>query len=91
MPGQAGRYYPGRGFGQVWREHPEVQALLGYALSERELAVALTAQPFLGGVALEAAGMCGGLPKSLECNYAGVELYLLYTNGRIDPRSGGER
>ena len=90
MPGQPGCYYPWRGFGQLWRDRPEVQALLGHALSEREFAVALTAQPFLGGAALEAAGACGDLPQPPECTYAGVGLYLLYSHGRIEPRSGGE-
>jgi hypothetical protein len=45
----AGRYYPGHGFGKVWREHPEVQQCLGYATTAAETGLPITVQPFQGG------------------------------------------
>jgi hypothetical protein len=41
-----GLFAPQRGFGKVWREHPEVQRCLGYATSARESGYSLTAQYF---------------------------------------------
>ena len=37
--GPAGQFAPKRGFGKVWREQPDVQKRLGYALSEELTAV----------------------------------------------------
>ncbi len=41
-----GLYEPGRGFGTLWREHPEVRAQLGYATAPAETGYTLTAQTF---------------------------------------------
>ena len=47
----AGRYEPARGFGKVWRENPELQQLLGWAL-EPEHAVTASFQAFEYGMVL---------------------------------------
>ncbi len=44
-----GRYYPQRGFGKVWRDHPEVQQCLGYATNATETAFPITVQIFQRG------------------------------------------
>ncbi|HEY8596849.1 MAG TPA: Ig-like domain-containing protein [Thermomicrobiales bacterium] len=48
----AGQFKPKRGFGKVWREQPDVQKRLGYALSADELATSLVVQPFEHGTML---------------------------------------
>ena len=48
----AGQFKPKRGFGKVWREQPDVQSRLGYALSADELGTDLVAQPFERGLFL---------------------------------------
>jgi hypothetical protein len=45
----AGRSYPQRGFGTVWREDGRVRACLGYATSAEETAFRITVQAFAGG------------------------------------------
>jgi len=44
----AGKQQPVRGFGKVWRQHPELRAALGWALAKEEPATALR-QPFEKG------------------------------------------
>ncbi len=46
----AGQFKPQRGFGKVWREQPEVQKRLGYALSADEIGTTLVIQPFEHGL-----------------------------------------
>ena len=41
-----GLYEPARGFGTLWRAHPEVRAQLGYATATAETGYTLTAQTF---------------------------------------------
>ncbi len=48
----AGQVKPQRGFGKVWREQPEVQKRLGYALSADEIGTTLVIQPFEHGLML---------------------------------------
>lgn len=45
-----GQFKPQRGFGKVWREQPEVQKRLGYALSADEIGTNLVVQPFEHGL-----------------------------------------
>lgn len=47
-----GQFKPKHGFGKVWREQPDVQKRLGYALSADELATSLVVQPFARGTML---------------------------------------
>ncbi len=49
---EAGRYYPQRGFGKVWREHQPVQDYLGYALTADEAGYTMLVQEFDRGVLL---------------------------------------
>ena len=46
----AGQFKPQRGFGKVWREQPEVQKRLGYALSADEIGTTLVIQQFEHGL-----------------------------------------
>lgn len=48
----AGQFKPKRGFGKVWREQPDVQKRLGYALSADEIGTSLVIQPFERGTML---------------------------------------
>ena len=48
----AGQFKPKRGFGKIWREQPDVQKRLGYALSTDEIATSLVVQPFERGTML---------------------------------------
>lgn len=48
----AGQFKPRNGFGKVWREQPDVQKRLGYALSADEIGTALVIQPFEHGLML---------------------------------------
>ncbi len=45
----AGRFLPQRGFGKVWREQPDVQKRLGYALAATEASVTFGIQTFERG------------------------------------------
>jgi len=45
-----GQFKPQRGFGKVWREQPDVQKRLGYALSADEIGTTLVIQPFEHGL-----------------------------------------
>ena len=72
-----GQFFPMRGFGKVWRENREVQALLGYALTADEQGFDLTVQPFVGGLAVDASG-------GSTYGYGAVGQYILYTNGRFE-------
>ncbi len=47
-----GQFKPKRGFGKVWREQPDVQRRLGYALTADELGTDLVVQPFERGLLL---------------------------------------
>ena len=85
-------WQPRRGFGKVWRERPEVQQRIGYAISAQETGITLIAQPFVGGQTLEAIVDCNyppydpnnpPPPPSPVCVYNGTGLYVLYTNGRF--------
>ncbi len=49
-----GQFSPARGFGKVWRENPDVQRCLGYALTSGEVGYAATAQEFERGTLLSA-------------------------------------
>jgi hypothetical protein len=69
-----GLYLPKRGFGKVWREHPELQQLLGYATSSEERGQPFTYQPFTGGLAIDTPGT-----MPFEANY-----FILYNNGRYE-------
>jgi len=70
---------PGRGFGQVWRAHPEIRERLGYALTPAEQGQTLTVQPFVGGVALDA-------PEQATYGPRGAT-FIVYTNGRYETQS----
>ena len=49
----AGLYYPGRGFGKIWRENPDgVQRCLGYALTAAETGYTISVQQFERGLLL---------------------------------------
>lgn len=48
----AGQFKPRNGFGKVWREQPDVQKRLGYALSADEIGTDLVVQPFEHGLML---------------------------------------
>ena len=50
----AGQFKPRRGFGTVWREHPDVQRCLGYATTSNEVGYTVTAQEFERGTLLSA-------------------------------------
>ena len=67
-------YLPQRGFGKDWRENPELQRLLGYALTPGERGQPLAIQPFIGALVLDLPG--GG-------RY-GANTFLLYNNGRYE-------
>jgi hypothetical protein len=69
-----GLYLPQRGFGKIWREHPELQQLLGYATSAEERAQSFSYQPFTGGLAIDTPGT-----QPFEANY-----FFLYLNGRYE-------
>jgi hypothetical protein len=76
----AGQFAPKRGFGKVWREQPDVQKRLGYALSTDEIATDLVVQPFERGLFLWSNAT--GKPM----------IYALYQNNlyeRYDDPSGG--
>jgi hypothetical protein len=45
-----GQFKPQHGFGKVWREQPEVQKRLGYAVSADEIGTTLIIQPFEHGL-----------------------------------------
>jgi hypothetical protein len=47
-----GLYYPKRGFGNVWRDHPYVQNCLGYAATLDEVGFTIAVQPFGAGILL---------------------------------------
>jgi len=49
-----GRFYPVRGFGTVWRDHPDVQRCLGYATTGTDVGYTVTAQEFERGTLLSA-------------------------------------
>ncbi|HEY8600151.1 MAG TPA: hypothetical protein VIL85_17070 [Thermomicrobiales bacterium] len=67
-------YLPQRGFGKVWRENPDLQRLLGYALTPDERGQPLAIQSFSGGLAL-------GLPGTGRYD---DNTFLLYNNGRYE-------
>jgi len=48
----AGRFYPRRGFGKVWREHQDVQDCLGLATAPAEQGLTITVQRFQRGLLL---------------------------------------
>jgi hypothetical protein len=50
-----GRRQPERGFGKVWREHPEVRAQIGWAQA-REEAITAQVQRFERGVMVRLGG-----------------------------------
>jgi len=75
-------FYPKRGFGKVWRENPEVQPLLGYALSQDEQRRPLVSQQFAGGLLLNVRNVPSGT------DYRGLGIYLFYSNGRFEFRYG---
>ena len=58
----AGRSYPQRGFGTVWREDSRVRTRLGYATSAGETALRIAVQAFAGGYLLlsDAPAECAG-------------------------------
>lgn len=74
-------YNPKRGFGKVWRENPEVQQLLGYALTADEQVKPLVAQQFNGGLLLDVRNAPGSNDYRTSPG-----IYLLYTNGRFEFR-----
>ncbi|HEX5504058.1 MAG TPA: kelch repeat-containing protein [Thermomicrobiales bacterium] len=69
-----GLYEPRRGFGKVWREHPDVRQCLGYAKTADETAFTLPLQPFAHGLML------------LDTTYpaAGGQLFVLYDDGTYE-------
>jgi hypothetical protein len=69
-----GHYLPQRGFGKIWREHPEIQSLIGYAITPTEKPQMLALQTFAGGLALDTPGT-----TPYDAN-----LYLLYSNGHYE-------
>jgi hypothetical protein len=75
-PGPGNLVEPSRGFGKVWREHPEVRERLGYATAPSEQGQTLTLQDFGGGVVLDAPEQGGYGPRGLT--------YIVYTNGRYE-------
>lgn len=76
-------FAPKRGFGKVWREHPEVQQLLGYALTDDEQVKTLVTQQFNGGLLIDVRNA----PNSNDYRNS-PGLYLLYGNGRFEFRYG---
>jgi hypothetical protein len=74
-------FYPQRGFGKVWRGSPEVQQLLGYAISSNEYGADLVVQPFGGGAMIE---ILSG-PTDGDYRYS-QGIFCLYTNGRFEFR-----
>lgn len=74
-------YYPQRGFGKVWRENPEVQQRLGYALTADEQVKQLVLQSFVGGTVIDVRNAPGVDDYRLSPG-----IYLLYTNGRFEFR-----
>ncbi|HEX5505477.1 MAG TPA: hypothetical protein VFW96_22860 [Thermomicrobiales bacterium] len=74
-------YAPAHGFGKVWREHPEVRQLLGYALGPSENGQPFTIQPFLGGLVLDAPGL---MPADPTAPHPGGAVFVLYDMGRFE-------
>jgi hypothetical protein len=72
-------YYPKRGFGKVWREHPEVQQLLGYATTPDEGIKGLVVQSFTGGQMVD---LIDGPNSGYYPVTAGI--YIFYANGRFE-------
>ncbi len=73
-----GLFFPQRGFGKVWRDNPEVQQLLGYALTNNESVKPLVFQGFAGGIMVDVQNAPGGDYR----NSPGI--YLLYTTHRFE-------
>ncbi len=74
-------YYPQRGFGKVWREHPEVQRRLGYALTANEQVKQLVLQTFAGGSLIDVRQA----PGTNDYRFS-PGIYLFYGNGRFEFR-----
>jgi hypothetical protein len=72
-------YYPQRGFGKVWRDNPEVQQRLGYALTPNEGLKGLVTQPFTGGQIIDLIDD----PANTYYQVPGG-IYVFYTNGRFE-------
>ncbi|HEX5503569.1 MAG TPA: hypothetical protein VFW96_13175 [Thermomicrobiales bacterium] len=68
-------FLPKRGFGKVWRDHGNVQQLLGYALTADEQGLTMPVQPFVAGLALVD-------EQGNRQYYRPGAVYLVYTNGR---------
>jgi hypothetical protein len=72
-PGGTG-FLPQRGFGKVWRENPELQRLLGYAVTPDERGQPLAIQPFAGGLVFD-------LPGTGRYD---TNTFIFYGNGRYE-------
>ena len=73
-----GLFLPQRGFGKVWRDHPEVQQLLGYATTDNESVKPLVFQGFAGGIMIDVQQAPGGDYRTSP------GIYILYTTHRFE-------
>jgi len=73
-----GLFFPQRGFGKVWRDNPDVQQLLGYALTDNESVKPLVFQGFSGGIMIDVQQAPGGDYRTSP------GIYILYTTHRFE-------
>jgi hypothetical protein len=73
-----GLFFPQRGFGKVWRDNPEVQQMLGYALTDNESVKQLVFQGFAGGIMIDVQYAPGGDYRTSP------GIYILYTTHRFE-------
>jgi hypothetical protein len=73
-----GLFFPQRGFGKVWRDNPQVQQLLGYALTNNESVKPLVYQGFAGGIMIDVQQAPGGDYRTSP------GIYILYTTHRFE-------